>query len=236
MFQLIGLLKRMKKQLKQLNKYRFKDRRNQLDVSREKLEATPKGADKEKEERDHYLDILCSLISLIKRQSKLGWLHSGDHYTNIRNSQIISTPLRTPQVPGWMVLLMWQSKKQDVVIKNLSYARGTLLIHSILLDKDLHLATISHLLIYSNMNFLWSADSQYERVRYVVLIDVCLPKANSGIWLKHQDSWNKPCVPKLVLVVVRPAFLSYMLIKYYACWVEKFYFNTRKPTTAISSK
>jgi len=31
-------------------------------------------------------------------------------------------------------------------------------------------------------------------------------------------------------------FLSYLLIKYYACWVGKFYFNIRQPATAISPK
>jgi len=35
---------------------------------------------------------------------------------------------------------------------------------------------------------------------------------------------------------VRPAFLSYLPNKYYACWVGKFYFNIRQPTTAISPK
>ena len=35
---------------------------------------------------------------------------------------------------------------------------------------------------------------------------------------------------------VRPAFLPYLLIIYYACWVEKFYFNIGQPTTATSAK
>jgi len=35
---------------------------------------------------------------------------------------------------------------------------------------------------------------------------------------------------------VRPAFLSYLLIKYYACWVRRFYFNICQPATATSPK
>ncbi|KAJ8432352.1 hypothetical protein Cgig2_014971 [Carnegiea gigantea] len=79
--------------LNHLNANRFRDIYTQLEISRAQLENTqgqlhhePLNEElqaKERAERAKYLDILDSSIMLMRQQSKLEWINSGDHYTKL---------------------------------------------------------------------------------------------------------------------------------------------------------
>lgn len=93
MQQLLQVPQKLKRPLGQLSACRFNDIYNLLAISKTQLELTQcqlhedplniQLQNKEKAYRDHYLDLLDSSIKLMRQQSKLEWLNSGDHYTKL---------------------------------------------------------------------------------------------------------------------------------------------------------
>ena len=91
MQQLAQILKRMQKPLQQLNGRKFKDIHSHLALSRAQLEDTQHKLhqdpsnnqlqEKEKEDKEKYIDILNSSIKLMRQQSKMDWINEGDHCT-----------------------------------------------------------------------------------------------------------------------------------------------------------
>jgi len=92
MYQLTQILKRLQKPLQQLNGNRFKDVHNQLVISKAQLDhiqnqlqhdpGNRQLQEKERENRERYIDILDSSTKLMRQQSKLEWINIGDHCTN----------------------------------------------------------------------------------------------------------------------------------------------------------
>ncbi|KAJ8419733.1 hypothetical protein Cgig2_013408 [Carnegiea gigantea] len=94
MYQLVHVLRAIRKPLKQLNNSRFKDIYQQLDVSKDiqtkiyQDQYDIQLQQQEMEAREKYLDILDSALKLMHQQSKLDWVNKGDQCSHLFFAQI----------------------------------------------------------------------------------------------------------------------------------------------------
>ncbi|KAJ8423588.1 hypothetical protein Cgig2_009242 [Carnegiea gigantea] len=208
------LLQHAKIALQKLNKDRYADLKTQLSMARADLEKAQMMLSNSPGDiellhhveisRAHYIQILSSVIDIIKQQSKADWIGYGDESTRYffakikkRKTDTYILSIQDDQGhtrPGFEEVKEIMGKMRQWSTRNLSFAGRALLINTVVFGMYGFWASIfilpQEVITRINQlcrNFLWGGTADYKRPPLISSDIVCTPKKYGGLEAEDAD-------------------------------------------------